>query len=160
MSFEEAATAFDDPYALLIEDETHSDDETRELLIGYSKRNRLLFVVFIERSATVVRLISARFDVEESDYDFSWNEKKAAANLRLHQVSFSEAATVFKDSFALMIYDEDHSDDETREITIGYSNRKRLLFVSFTEREPNFVRLVSARLATRAERDRYEKKDD
>ncbi len=60
VSFEEAATAFDDPYALLIEDETHSDDETRELLIGYSKRNRLLFVVFIERSATVVRLISAR----------------------------------------------------------------------------------------------------
>ncbi|MCG3141494.1 MAG: hypothetical protein HDKAJFGB_02780 [Anaerolineae bacterium] len=60
VSFEEAQTAFDDPYALILEDETHSFEESRELLIGHSKRNRLLFVVFVERTIMLIRLISAR----------------------------------------------------------------------------------------------------
>ena len=59
VTFEEAAGAFDDEFAYIFEDETHSLDEPRELLIGYSKRNRLLLIVFTQRGS-LVRLISAR----------------------------------------------------------------------------------------------------
>ncbi|MGB8644759.1 MAG: BrnT family toxin [Anaerolineae bacterium] len=60
IAFEEAVTAFDDNLALIFEDETHSFDEPRELLIGHSNRNRLLLIVFTERGAYSIRLISAR----------------------------------------------------------------------------------------------------
>lgn len=49
----------------------------------------------------------------------------------------------------------DHSDDEEREVLVGYSELGRLLVVSFTERPPN-VRLISARVANAAERRRHE----
>lgn len=90
------------------------------------------------------------------DIEFEWNPQKAAANRRKHQVSFDEAATVFEDVHALDQDDELHSDEETQEAILGYSARNRLLVVSFVEREPNRVRLVSARLATRKERMIYE----
>ncbi len=59
VTFEEALTAFDDSFAYIVEDETHSFDEPRELLIGHSQRHRLLFIVFTERPQSI-RLISAR----------------------------------------------------------------------------------------------------
>lgn len=60
VTFEEAGSAFDDNLALIFEDETHSFDEPRELLIGHSSRNRLLLVVFTERRPSTIRIISAR----------------------------------------------------------------------------------------------------
>ncbi|MDL1897551.1 BrnT family toxin [Anaerolineae bacterium CFX7] len=54
-SFRHTATA-----ETLKNDETHSFKEARELLIGHSKRNRLLFLVFVERATVLIRLISAR----------------------------------------------------------------------------------------------------
>ncbi len=51
--------------------------------------------------------------------------------------------------------DPDHSTDEERLITIGYSSRSRLLVVSHTERG-KIVRIISARLATAHERKRHE----
>lgn len=60
VTFEEATTAFDDDLAHIVEDETHSFDEPRELLVGHSRRNRLLLVVFTERDAYTIRIISAR----------------------------------------------------------------------------------------------------
>jgi len=60
VSFEEAATAFDDEYAYLQEDALHSEDEPREWLIGYSNHNRLMIIAFIQRAHDNIRIISAR----------------------------------------------------------------------------------------------------
>ncbi len=60
VTFEEAVTAFDDELAYIVEDETHSFDEPRQLLIGHSRSNRLLMVVFTQRNADSIRIISAR----------------------------------------------------------------------------------------------------
>lgn len=88
--------------------------------------------------------------------EFEWSDRKAASNLRKHGVSFDEAQTAFDDDHALVFDDEPHSDDEPREILIGYSNKNRLLFVSFIQRVYDLVRIVSARKADSEERKKYE----
>ena len=92
----------------------------------------------------------------EPNIEIEWSVEKAATNLRKHGVSFDEAETAFDDEFAYIFDDEEHSDDERREILIGYSSRNRLLIVSFVQRAPNYVRIISARLADRSERKKYE----
>lgn len=87
--------------------------------------------------------------------EFEWDDGKAAANERKHGASFPEAATAFADPLATLFPDPDHSDGEEREILVGYSERGRLLIVSFTERPPN-LRIISARVATPAERRNHE----
>jgi uncharacterized DUF497 family protein len=57
--FSEAATVFQDPLAFIFDDEEHSVEEYREIIIGHSKRDRLLVVAFTERD-DVIRIISAR----------------------------------------------------------------------------------------------------
>lgn len=85
-----------------------------------------------------------------------WNSRKAATNLRKHGISFDEASTVFDDTLALIFPDDDHSTDELRELIIGHSAQDKLMIVSFTEREPNIIRIINARLATRKEIKDYE----
>jgi uncharacterized protein len=87
--------------------------------------------------------------------EFEWDEEKAAANLAKHDVSFEEAKTVFDDPLYVDFYDPGHSLDEHRYIIIGESQQRRLLIVSYTERE-DVVRLISAREVTRSERETYE----
>jgi uncharacterized protein len=87
-----------------------------------------------------------------------WDNKKAAANLAKHGVTFEEASTVLGDPLAVIFDDEKHSQDELREIIIGHSCRQRLLLVSFTEREGGMVRIISAPKATRRERSDYERR--
>ncbi len=82
---------------------------------------------------------------------FNWDPWKAEANMRKHGVTFEEAATAFEDSMARIYLDERHSQDEIREILIGYSAQMRLLLVAFTERE-EIIRIISARKATFLER--------
>jgi len=60
VSFEEGATAFEDNYAYIQDDELHSDEEPRQNLIGYSKRNRLVVVSFTPRASNLIRIISVR----------------------------------------------------------------------------------------------------
>ena len=86
---------------------------------------------------------------------FEWHPEKAAKNLHKHKVSFAEAATVFEDDLSVTIDDPDHSGDEDRYITIGLSNRGRLLMVAHTERGDD-TRIISARELTFAEREAYE----
>ncbi len=88
---------------------------------------------------------------------FEWDDAKAVANERKHGVSFSEAATVFADPLAAIFPDPDHSDDEVREILVGFSETNRLVLVCFTERPPN-VRIIGAREATPTERRRHEER--
>jgi uncharacterized DUF497 family protein len=90
------------------------------------------------------------------DLRFEWDETKAETNLSKHGVSFLEAQTVFLDPLARIFDDELHSVDELREIIVGHSNDERLLLVSFTEREIGVVRIISARRATKRERNDYE----
>ena len=86
---------------------------------------------------------------------FSWDPKKAAANLGKHGVSFEEALTVFRDPLARIHDDPDHSIGEWREIIIGSSTTGRLILVCFTERGDT-IRLINAREPDRAERYDYE----
>ena len=86
---------------------------------------------------------------------FEWDREKAKKNTRKHKVSFDEAMTVFYDPLSATFDDPDHSVDEQRLITVGYSSRGRLLVVSHTERG-KAVRIISARLATIQERKRHE----
>ena len=87
--------------------------------------------------------------------NFDWDESKAQANLAKHGVTFDEAKSVFADPFYVDFYDPDHSDEEERYIIIGQSQRARLLVVSYTERQQQ-TRLISAREATRREKQAYE----
>jgi uncharacterized DUF497 family protein len=89
------------------------------------------------------------------ELEFEWDPRKAAANWRRHHVGFTEAATVFSDDLSATVYDPDHSVDEDRYITIGMSDRGRLLMVGHTERG-NRIRIINARELTRAEREAYE----
>jgi uncharacterized DUF497 family protein len=88
--------------------------------------------------------------------EFKWDPRKARTNLRKHGVSFTEAGTIFGDDLAITVSDPDHSDNEDRYITIGWSDRRRLLIVSHTDRGDR-IRIISARELTKAERKEYEK---
>ena len=86
---------------------------------------------------------------------FEWDTEKAAANLQKHKVSFEEAASVFSDSLALTFLDPDHSIGEKRWLTFGVSSDNRLLVVVHVEKGRS-IRIISARKATRYEREIYE----
>jgi uncharacterized protein len=86
---------------------------------------------------------------------FDWNPDKARANLAKHQVSFQEAATVFRDPLSITFPDPNHSIGEKRWVVIGQSKNGRLLFVSHTDRD-DLTRIISAREVTRRERLIYE----
>ena len=76
-------------------------------------------------------------------------------NAEKHGVTFHEALTAFGDPLALIFDDPDHSTDEHRELLIGHSVRPLLIVVCFTEREGR-IRIISARKATKRERQDYE----
>jgi uncharacterized DUF497 family protein len=86
---------------------------------------------------------------------FEWDSFKAKSNLWKHGVSFEEASTALLDPLSKTDFDPDHSVEELRFITFGLSARQRLLVVAYTE-EGEVIRLISARLATRGEREFYE----
>lgn len=59
VGFEEARMVFGDPLAKIFDDEFHSKDEFRELIVGHSDKSRLLIVCFTEREFGTVRIISS-----------------------------------------------------------------------------------------------------
>jgi hypothetical protein len=89
---------------------------------------------------------------------YEWDPRKAKANERKHRLPFEEAASVFLDPMAITFPDPDHSDDEEREITIGFTKRLRIVLVSHSRRGDR-LRIISARAATRTERRQYEEGD-
>ena len=83
---------------------------------------------------------------------FEWDEAKAAANLRKHQVSFEEAQSIFFDEFGVQFFDDGHSSGEDRFLMLGMSSGAKLLIVCHCERdEVATVRIISARKATKRE---------
>jgi len=93
------------------------------------------------------------------NYNFEWDPIKAYDNRFKHRLSFEEAATIFKDSKAISIFDPDHSDTEERWITMGVSAKGRLLVVVHTFHEEHKdiirIRIISCRKATKRETRTY-----
>ena len=88
-------------------------------------------------------------------FAFEWDDAKAASNVKKYRVSFDEAVTVFGDIRAITFADSEHSDTEDRSRTYGVSANGRLLVVVHTERKTS-IRIISARKATKYEKDIYE----
>jgi uncharacterized DUF497 family protein len=84
---------------------------------------------------------------------FEWDVKKAEANLRKHSVAFEEAQTAFGDKLGAYYPDALHAE---RFILIGYSAQRRLLYVVHAEVTVDFIRIISARKATKREKAHYE----
>ena len=87
---------------------------------------------------------------------FTWDPRKAAANLKKHKVSFDEGSTIFNDPLAGTIPDPEHSVNESRFVTIGVSSFGRLLVVCYCEEESEHIEIISTREATPHERKQYE----
>ena len=87
--------------------------------------------------------------------DFAWDPEKAASNLDKHGLSFEEASTAFADPLSRTMRDPLHSDDEDRFVLTGVTRADRLAVVVHTDRDGT-VHLITARIATPAERRRYE----
>jgi uncharacterized DUF497 family protein len=86
---------------------------------------------------------------------FEWDPRKARLNFVKHRVSFEEATTAFRDPLSGTALDPDHSSKEDRFVTLGLSANARLLLVTHTERGES-IRIISARRATKQERELYE----
>jgi uncharacterized DUF497 family protein len=90
------------------------------------------------------------------DFDFSWDKDKNISNIKKHGVSFKEAASVFYDENAVLVFDDKHSADEERFFIIGLSDIPRLLLVCHCYIEEDAViRIISARKANRNESELY-----
>ena len=85
-----------------------------------------------------------------------WDPLKAKLNIKKHGITFEEAATAISDPMAVTGSDPDHSIHEVRYITFGVSLKGKLLVVSHTD-EKGIIRLISARKASKGERELYEK---
>jgi len=87
---------------------------------------------------------------------FTWEPAKAEKNIVKYDVSFEEAATIFKDPLALFYDDVEHSQKEKREFAIGRSTTRERLLTCFIARTEGIVRIISARTSTHRERQEYD----
>lgn len=76
VSFDEATTVFDDRLALIFDDELHSGNERREIIVGHSINNRLLLVCFTERPDERIRIISSRLPTAKERKAYEENVKQ------------------------------------------------------------------------------------
>jgi uncharacterized DUF497 family protein len=85
---------------------------------------------------------------------FEWDPEKARRNIAKHGVLFEDATTAFADPLSLTTFDPDHSEDEDRFLLLGATLAGRLMVVSHTHRG-EWIRIISARIASRRERRTY-----
>jgi len=88
-----------------------------------------------------------------SELIFEWDEDKNKLNKKIHGITFEDAKFVFNDPFKIILPDLYHSEKEERWLAIGMVNR--VLFVVFTEKDNNVIRIISARIGTKAEEKLY-----
>lgn len=93
------------------------------------------------------------------DQDFKWDSEKARTNIAKHAVGFEEATEAFFDPFAQYGDATPENSAEVRDFVLGYSASSRLLLVVFMG-PGSRTRIISARIATRAERKTYEEEND
>jgi uncharacterized protein len=86
---------------------------------------------------------------------FEWDEAKRTANIAKHGIDFRDVPEMFT---SLMLVGADSRKDygEARKIGFGFI-RGRLIAVALTEREPNLIRIISARKANSREQAHYKK---
>ena len=92
---------------------------------------------------------------------FEWDPKKEKINVQQHGITLEQASYVFADPFALNKYDDEHSEREDRWILLGKTLSEAILVVVHTFREVDgteFVRIISARKATKQEKQAYHKR--
>jgi uncharacterized DUF497 family protein len=98
--------------------------------------------------------------VDGRQFQFEWDEVKAVTNLRKHGISFELASTAFHDPRLLSVADVEHSETEERWFSVGCASNGVVLTVVYLWSEADLtttrIRLISARTATRAERQQYE----
>ena len=87
--------------------------------------------------------------------DIEWDPAKARSNLKKHGVSFSDVEIAFSDPHALVL-DDDLSEGEERYVLVATDSLGRIDVVVYTYRDSR-IRLISARRATKSERNAYEK---
>lgn len=85
---------------------------------------------------------------------FEWDRSKATANIRKHEISFELACEAFFDPFVFYL-DDGIVNSELREMIIGMTSNWRLLYVVYVLHE-DIVRVISARIVTKTEREKYE----
>jgi uncharacterized DUF497 family protein len=85
-----------------------------------------------------------------------WDANKAKINLKKHGISFEEAQTVLESKQQLILEDNHH--DEERFIALGFSKHMNMLVVVYCYRFQDVVRIISARKATKKERELYEER--
>ncbi len=89
------------------------------------------------------------------NYNFEWDPTKAKSNLSKHKIGFEGATSIFKDKNSISLFDESHSEDEERWVTIGLDMKIRTLVVIHTYISVNSktynIRIISARKATKNE---------
>jgi uncharacterized DUF497 family protein len=92
--------------------------------------------------------------------DITWDPAKAQSNIAKHGVTFVQASTVLQDALSLTVFDAAHSEFEERWFTLGLSADGKLLAVAHTYQYTGpaqaKARIISAREATRRERQQYE----
>ena len=92
-------------------------------------------------------------------FQFEWDEVKAAANLRKHRVSFDLASTVFQDPRLLTVADLEHGEAEERWFSVGIASNGVPLSLVYLWSESDAgvteIRLISAREATMGEIRQY-----
>ena len=96
------------------------------------------------------------------NFYFDWDANKAQTNFKKHKITFENATDIFRDPLALSIYDELHSKDEARWITMGTTKSGIIIVVVHTYNELNLkdiqIRIISARKATKNEIKQYQGK--
>jgi hypothetical protein len=100
-------------------------------------------------------------------FAFDWDFAKEQANIRKHHLAFRQAATVFRDPNQVSIYDDEHSGDEERWVTMGLDSAGvlRVVVHTFGEAEEDAwqIRIISARCnsggSTPISRERHMKKE-
>ena len=91
------------------------------------------------------------------NFDFVWDDQKYVINKRKHGVSFDLASRVFFDPLHYTRRDRIEG-GEYRWQTIGHVDKRMILFVAHTVQEKSAateIRIISARQATKREKDRY-----
>ncbi|MBI4211214.1 MAG: BrnT family toxin [Deltaproteobacteria bacterium] len=89
-------------------------------------------------------------------FEFEWDEAKNRSNIIKHGIPFEEAKTVFADPHGRLMHDPDHAHQEDRYVLLGMSHSLRMLVVCHCDRKnDSVIRIISARKATRRERQLY-----
>ncbi|MCX5802893.1 MAG: BrnT family toxin [Proteobacteria bacterium] len=92
--------------------------------------------------------------------EFEWAENKNRANVKKHKLSFEESKEIFDDPFHISIIDERFSNFEERWVTIGTTYKGKLIVAGhlycLKENGEEVIRIISARKATKKEKEQYE----